>query len=317
MRRRRLLAVVVSAAAGCTSAEYRASGPRTPPPAPPTGEPSVATLEPAEARAQAVIRPLNEVYRRVRGPLTTFEIDDVSSEDLAAAERSMTAAREAAAAFADSVDDPPPAYRSVPTLVRAHGLLVDALAAVVDLETSLSELGVATARVDDPAGHLAPLREAVATVATAGSELAAVVETDPVVPQSVFLSTERVRGFATGFDDQSTAIGSLLDATERALAAAVAWRAGVAAFERDALGDARTAFDDALGHYRDATARLDGLEVAGSFADLAERRSCVATAGIEAVETAREAVDAARAGEPERAEQLLNTAETTRNRCQN
>jgi cellobiose-specific phosphotransferase system component IIA len=43
----------------------------------------------------------------------------------------------------------------------------------------------------------------------------------------------------------------------------------------------------------------------------------VATAGIEAVETAREAVDAARAGEPERAEQLLNTAETTRNRCQN
>jgi hypothetical protein len=313
MRRRRLLAVALVTVAGCTG-EYRASGPRTPPPAPPTDAADPTTADPVESRAQAVVRPLNRAYRLFRDPLATFEVDDVAEADLTAARSSVEAAREAVATFTDVVDDPPTVYRSLPAAVTMHERLVDALATAVDLVSSIRS--AATGRVDGPVERLAPLRSAVASLATTADDVVDVADTDPSVPPALFLTLDRARTLATGVADQSTAIGRLLDAVEHELAAGVDWRAGLAAFDREAFVVARRRFGDALAHFRDAADRLaSGLGAEGSFADLAERRSCVAAAGLEAAPTARRAADVAAAGDPERATGLLDTARSVRRRC--
>lgn len=314
MRRRRFLAVACSVVAGCAGTDYRASGPRTLPPEPPTESPSTATVDPVESRAQAVTRPLNEVYRVVRGPLTTFEVADVSRDDLSAARSSLANARGAVTTFSEAVGEAPPAYRSLPTLVTIHEHLLDALTAATELHSSLATLA------DDPVGHprgrLDTPRATTATLAALAGDLTDLVETDPTMPRSVFLTTDRTRTFAATLDGQSTAIGRLLDAIERELAASVDWRAGVSAFERAAFAEARANFDAARDGYRAAERLLDGgLGTDGSFADLTDRWSCVVPAGIEATSVARRAAAEAGAGDAERAERLLRTAEATRNRC--
>lgn len=316
MRRRRLLAVACSMAAGCAGTGYRASGPRTLPPDPPTESSSTATVDPVESRAQAVTRPLNEVYRVVRGPLATFEVADVPRDDLSAARTSLANARGAVTTFSEAVDDPPTSYRSLPTLVTIHEHFLDALTTAVELHSSLATL--ADDSVDDPQGRLDTPRAATATLAALASELTDVIESDPTMPRSVFLTNERTRALAATLDGQSTAIGRLLDVIERELVASLDWRAGVAAFERAAFADARVSFDAARDEYRTAEQLLDGsIGTDGSFADLTDRRSCVATAGVEAASVARRAAVEAGAGDAERAEGLLRTAESTRNRCSN
>ncbi|WP_318568414.1 hypothetical protein [Salinigranum marinum] len=314
MRRRRFLAVACSVVAGCAGTDYRASGPRTLPPEPPTESSSTATVDPVESRAQAVTRPLNEVYRVVRGPLARFEFDDVSRDDQSAARTSLANARDAVTTFSAAVDEIPPRYRSLSTLVTIHEHLLDALTTAVELHSSLATL--ADDSVDDPQGRLDTPRAMTATLAALASDLTDVVETDPTMPRSVFLTTDRTRALAATLDAQSTAIGRLLDVVERELAASLDWRAGLAAFERAAFADARANFDTAREEYRAAERLLDGgLGTDGSFADLTDRRSCVATAGVEATSVARRAATEADAGDAERAARLLRTAESTRNRC--
>jgi hypothetical protein len=314
MRRRRLLAVVCAAVAGCTGSGYRASGPRTPPPAPATDASNPTTRDPVEARAQAVVRPLNEVYRVVRGPLSTFRVAEVEHEDRSAAEESIEAARTAVTTFSE-MNDPPAKYASLPTLVTAHERLVDALAAAVDLDAALSTITVEI-EVDDPAERLAPLRSTVTTLAAVAADLTDLADAGPTVPPALFLTVERVREFAAILDAGATAIGRLLDGIERDLAASADWRTGTAAFEREAFADARTGFGDALAHYREAATLFDaGVGTEGSFADDADRWSCIATAGVDAAETARRASEVAEAGDVREAEQMLETARTTRTRC--
>jgi hypothetical protein len=314
MRRRRLLAVACAAVAGCTGSGYRASGPRTPPPAPATDASNPTTRDPIEARAQAVVRPLNEVYRAVRGPLSTFRVAEVEDEDRATAAESIEAARTAVTTFSE-VDDPPARYASLPTLVTAHERLVDAFTAAVDLNAALSAITVEV-EVDDPVERLAPLRSTVTTLAAAAADLAELADAEPTVPSALFLTVERVREFAAILDAQSTAIGRLLDGIERGLAASADWRTGTAAFERGAFADARTGFGDALAHYREAAALFDaGVGAEGSFADDADRWSCVATAGVDAAATARRASEIAEGGDVREAERTLETARTTRTRC--
>lgn len=273
-----------------------------------------ATADPVEARAQAVVRPLNDVYRVVRGPLGSFEVADVSAETLSRAQTRVTAAREAVTTFSTAVEDPPAAYRSLPRLVTAHERLVDALTTAVDLRTDL--VALTGASVSDPVARVVPLRSMASSLGTRADDLLAVVETDPAVPPSLFLTTERMRTFAETLAAQSRAVGRLLDVTQRELAAAVDWRAGRDAYDAGSFVAAGESFVDARDHYRDAASLLDGdLGTAGSFADVTDRRSCVAEAGLEAVSTALTAVDAARGGETARADRLVETAVTTRNRC--
>lgn len=316
MRRRRLIVASLSVVAGCTAESYYAQGPRTPPRAPETRAPSGSrsTLDPVEARAQAIVRPLNEVYRTVRGPLDGFEVDDVPREELAAAEASLARAREELASFSAAVDDPPTDYRSLPTLVAAHASLLDALAAAVDLHSSLA--AVVANRADDPAAGLATAREAVESLSTAATDLADAADADPTVPASLFLTVDRMRAFATGLDAQSAAVERLVDAASRGRAADARWREGVVAFDRRRYAEARTAFRAARDVYRGVDASLDGgLDTEGAFADLAETAACAAVAGVEAASTALEAVDAAAGGDRARADATLDRAETTRNRC--
>lgn len=315
MRRRRLIVASLSVVAGCTAEGYYAQGPRTPPRAPETRAPSgSSTPDPVEARAQAIVRPLNEVYRTVRGPLDGFEVDDVSRGDLAAAEASLARARQELASFSATVDDPPADYRSLPTLVAAHASLLEGLAAAVDLHSSLA--AVAANRADDPAASLAAARDAVESLSTAATALADAAEADPAVPASLFLTTDRIRVFATEFETQSVAVDRLVDAVSRGRAADGHWRDGERAFDRRRYEEARTAFRAARADYRTVDASLDAdLGTAGSFEDLTETTTCAAAAGVEAVSTALEAVDAAVAGDRARAESTLDRAETARNRC--
>lgn len=316
MRRRRLLAIAATAVAGCTGANYQASGPRTPPSAPPTDASSAPTADPVESRAQAVIRPLNESYRILRDPLATVEVADVSGAELSTAEAAIADAREAAITFSTAVGDSPAAYRSLPTLVTAHELLFDGLATAVDLHASLSTLD--PARVDDPSERLAPLRSATEALASTAAELVELADTEPPVPAAIFLTLDRLRQFAATLDGQSTAVGRLLDVSRNALTGAVDWRTAVAAFEREAFEEARTAFVDARTRYRNAASLLAAdLGTEGSFADLADHRSCTVQAALDATETALDATDAALDGDVARATQRLETAQTTRNRCEN
>ncbi|WP_380680661.1 hypothetical protein [Salinigranum sp. GCM10025319] len=314
MRRRRLLAVACAAVAGCTGTSYRASGPRTPPPSPATDVSNPPTQDPVEARAQAVVRPLNEVYRAVRGPLSTFEVADVSQDERSTVRESIEAARTAITTFSE-VDNPPARYASLPTLVTAHERLVDAFTAAVDLDAALSAITVES-EVDDPAGRLAPLRSTVTTLTMAADDLTDLADSEPTVPPALFLTIDRIREFAAILDAQSTALDRLLDGIERDFAASADWRTGIAAFERGAFVDARAGFDDALAHYREAAALFDaGVEAEGSFDDDADRWSCVSTAGVEAATTARRAAETADAGDVQEAERTLETARTARTRC--
>lgn len=313
MRRRRVLALACAALTGCTSAGYQAAGPRTPPRAPPTD--TAAAVDPVESRAQAVIRPLNEAYRVLRDPLTTFDVADVTRADLSAVERSLSTAREAVTTFAAAVTDPPAPYRSLPTLVTAHERLFDALTLAVELVAAFSQFD--DERVDQPTNRLDPLRSTATRFASTGDDLRDVAETDPTVPNALFLTHERMRAFAVTLDTQSMAVERLLDGWRSALRGTVDWRAGVAAFEREAFEDARTAFAAARLHYRTATDSLaDDLAIEGSFADLIERHSCRTRASLEAATTALDAVDTARNGAVARATQRLQRAKTTRNRCE-
>lgn len=321
MRRRRLLVATLAAVSGCTSAGYRATGPRTPPPRPETDAAPASTPDPVEARAQAILRPLNEVYRAVRGPLDDFEVADVSDEQLAAARDSLARAREAQSTFSSTVADPPTRYRSLPTLVAIHGSLLDALVAAVDCWSSLSStVPVASARADDTdtAARLTDAREAVQRLRTATTDLADAADAEPTIPPALFLTTERVRSFATTLDTQATALERLIDAMGAVHTAARRWRDGVTALERRRYDDARAAFRTAREEYRAASESLDAApDATGSFADLAESTACVASAGVEAASTAVDAVELASNGDVARAETRLDEAETTRNRCVN
>lgn len=313
VRRRRLLVTVVALGSGCTSTEYRRSGPRSVPTAPSTDVPS--TSDPSVDRTQAVVQPLNEVYRLVRTTLNSFEVADVSNETLSTARSQLERARESVS----DVDDPTGAYRSLPTLVTAHGLLVDSLAIAVDLYTELYALVAGDARetpLDDVSTRTEPLRSLSATLATRAADLANVVSSEPTVPPSLFATLDGLDGFATGLDRQATAVGRLLDVVERELAARVDWQAGVDAFDQGAFVVSETSFVDARDHYRDAATLLDGdLRTEGSFADLTEQLSCVVGDGLDAVSLALRAVDAARAGEIDSGRERLETAESRRNRC--
>jgi hypothetical protein len=269
-----------------------------------------------ESRAQAVVRPLNELYRAVRGPLGGFEVDDVTREDLDAAEASLARAREALSTFSATVDDPPADYRSFPTLVAVHASLLDALAATVDLHSALGV--VVSNRADDPTARLTAARAAVESLSTAATDLADAADTDPTVPPSLFLTTDRIRVFASGLDAQSAAVGRLVDAVSRGHAADVHWQDGVTAFGRRRYEEARTAFRAARTDYRAVDESLAAdLGTEGSFADLTGTAACAAAAGAEAASTAIEAVDTATGGDRARADSTLERAQTTRNRCVN
>lgn len=314
MRRRHLLLASLSAVTGCTTAGYRPTGPRTPPPAPETDVPSSASdpTDPTERRAQAVIRRLNELYRLLRAPLGSFDVEDVTPETLETAEASLARAREALASFSDVVVDAPPRYRSLPVLVTAHERLLDGLAGAVECWSALSGLEGESVT----AGVFERAHAAQQTLVAAAAGLRETVEQQPTVPAAVFLTVERLRDFAAAFETQSMAAARLVDASERLARGTGNWRTARAALERDAFQPARTGFDDARTHYRTAAETLDSIEdAAGSFADLVETRSCVATAGVEATRRGLDAVDAAVAGDVARAERLLERAETTRNRC--
>ncbi|WP_152042855.1 hypothetical protein [Salinigranum salinum] len=321
MRRRRLLVATLAAVSGCTSAGYRATGPRTPPPRPETDAAPASTPDPVEARAQAILRPLNEVYRTVRGPLADFEVADVSDEQLAAARDSLARAREAQSTFSSTVADPPARYQSLPTLVATHGSLLDALVAAVDCWSSLSSIvPVAPARADDTdsAARLTTARTAVQTLTTVATDLADAADAEPTIPPALFLTTDRVRSFATTLDTQSTALERLIEAVAAVRDAADRWRDGVTALERQRYDDARAAFSTAREEYRAASESLDaGPDPTGSFVDLAESTACVVSAGVEAASTAVDATELASAGDVARAETRLDEAETIRNRCVN
>jgi hypothetical protein len=213
------------------------------------------------------------------------------------------------------MDDPPAKYASLPTLVTAHERLVDALTAAVDLDAALSRITVEI-EVDDPTERLAPLRSTVTTLAAVAADLTDLADAGPTVPPALFLTVERVREFVAILDAGATALGRLLDGIERDLAASVDWRTGAAAFDREAFADARAGFGDALAHYREAAALFDaGVETEGSFADDADRWSCVSTAGVNAAATARRASEVAEGGDVREAERMLETARTTRTRC--
>jgi hypothetical protein len=319
MRRRRLLVATLAALSGCTSAGYRATGPRTPPPRPETDAAPASTTDPVEARAQAILRPLNEVYRTVRGPLDDFEVADVPDEQLAAAGDSLARAQEARSTFSAAVDAPPTRYQSLPTLVAIHGSLLDALTAAVDLWSSLSSLvPVASTRADDTdtVARLTAARTAVQTLTTAATDLADAADTEPTIPPALFLTAERVRSFATTLDTQAIAIGRLIEAVVAVRDAIDHWRDGVAAFERRRYDDALAAFSTARESYRVASESLDaGPDPAGSFVEPAESIACVASAGIDATSTALDAVELASIDDVARAETRLDEAETTRDRC--
>lgn len=317
MRRRRLLALAtaVVGVAGCAGSEYRAGGPRTPPPAPAT-EVAASSVDGVESRAQNVIRPLNEAYRLFRPPLVTFDLAAVPRDDVATAEDAVETAREAVATFSAVVTDPPATYRSLPALVTVHELLVDALAVAVDLSTALSQL--ATERVDDPASGLEPLRSQAMRLGSLGDDLRDLAATDPTVPDALFLTLDRLRSFATTLGRQSTAVGRLLDAVAPALAGARHWRRGVTSFERQAFAEAESAFTAARTRYRTASDALaDPIDTDGSFAAATARWSCATEASLDATATALDAVEIGRNGAVARATEALRTAQTTRNRCEN
>ncbi len=317
MRRRRLLVASLSALAGCTATGYRATGPRTPPPVPETEAPSSAPVDSVEARAQAVVRPLNEAYRLVRGPLGSFDVEDVTPETLDAAEESLARARESLATFSGEVANPPVRYQSLPALVTAHEHLVEGLIGAVECWSALSRLDDS---VDSPAAVLDTASEARETFAAAGTALHEVADEAPTIPAAVFLTVERVRTFASTLETQSTVAERLVDASGEALAGRADWRTARDAFERDAFEAARTAFDDARVHYRAGVDALDSLEnvenVDGSFVDLADARACAVRAGVDATTVGFDAVDAATAGDAARAEELLERAESTRTGCE-
>lgn len=315
MRRRRFLVASLSAFTGCTATGYRASGPRTPPPAPATEISSTAPVDPVETRAQAVIRPLNDLYRTVRGPLGSFDVEDVAPETLDEGEGTLTRVRDALASFEQGVSNPPDRYQSLSLLVTAHERLFDALAAAVECWSVLSSVDGDGVPAD---GALDTARSARATLTDVTTALRAVADENPTIPASVFLTVERVRAFTAMLETQSRIIGRLIDASERALAGSEDWRIAVGAFERDTFDEARNAFDAARVHYRAATDVLDAIPVAdGSFAGLVPAYSCLATAGVEATAGGFDAVDAALAGDVARADRLLERAETTRIRCPN
>ncbi|AUV83056.1 hypothetical protein C2R22_16550 [Salinigranum rubrum] len=317
MRRRRFLIASFSALAGCTATGYRATGPRTPPLAPETEISPSASVDPVEARAQAVIRPLNEVYRLVRGPLGGFDVGDVAPETLDDTEESLARAREALGAFSGEVANPPTRYQSLPALVTAHEHLVEGLTGAVECWSALSRLDES---VDSPAALLDTARSAREAFVAAGTALREVADGNPTVPAAVFLTVERMRAFASTLETQSTVAERLVDASGEALEGWTDWRTAMDAFERDAFEAARTTFDDARVHYRAGVDALDGVEntenVDGSFVDLVETWACVARAGVDATAVGFDAVDAATAGDVARAERLLERAETTRTRCE-
>ena len=317
MRRRRFLALAaaVTGVAGCTGESYQPAGPRTPPPAPPTERATAPTLDAVESRAQAVVRPLNEAYRIFRDPLVTLDVAAVARTDLQTAEAAVETARESVTAFSTGADVPA-RYRSLPSLVTAHELLVDALTAAVDLAASLSRLD--SERVDDPAVRLEPLRSQAVRLERVGTEVQELVASDPAVPDALFLTTDRMRSFATTLGRQSTAVGRLLDASLAALDGALAWRRGVAAFERHAFSAAESAFTTARTRYRAASDTLaDSRGADGSFAEAVARRSCSVEAALDAVPTALDAAVLGGNGDVARATERLRTAQTTRNRCVN
>lgn len=318
MRRRRLLALATAVGVvGCTGVEYRATGPRTPPPAPPTDDPTAPPADVAESRAQAVIRPLNESYRVFRGPLVTFDVTGVSRDDVSTAEDAVATAREAVGTFAAAVSDPPARYRSLPALVTAHELLVDALAVTVDLSASFPHPPTGRADDHDPAARLEPPRSQATRLGSLGSDLRDVATAEPAVPGALFLTPERMRSFATALVQQSRAVGQLLDAAAAALAGTTRWHSGVAAFERRAFADARTAFTAARTRYRTASDVLaDTLETAGSFETATSRWSCATEAALDATATALDAVELGRNGNVARGTETLRAAQTARNRCE-
>lgn len=314
MRRRSLLVASFSLVTGCTATGYRATGPRTPPPAPETDTSTAAPIDPVEARAQAVIRPLNELYRLVRGPLGGFDLADITTERLDNAESSLTRAREALAAFSQEVPDPPPRYQSLSEVVTAHEYLLEGLVGGVECWSALSRLDSG----DSPRRLLETARSARGTLTTAAERLRATADEEPTVPAAVFLTAERLRGFTVTLETQSTVARRLVDASYQTVEGVEDWRAATSAFERDAFDDARMAFDAARVHYRAAVDALDGVtDAEGSFADLVEARSCVAEAGVDATAVGFDAVDAAAMSDVARAERLLERAKTTRIRCAN
>jgi hypothetical protein len=314
MRRRRLLAASLSVLAGCTATDYRAAGPRTPPPAPETDAPSSVPVDPVESRAQAVVRPVNEVYRLVRGPLGNFDVSDVAPGTLTDAEESLARAREGLSQFSADVADPPAQYRSLPALVTAHAHLLAGLTGAVECWSALSRLDTG----GDPAARLLRAADSAReTFAAAGTALRDVADEDPTVPAAAFLTVERMRALAATLETQSSVAGRLVDASRQTVDGRADWRTATDAFERDAFEAARTAFDDARVHYRaglDALADVGDLD--GSFADLIDARSCVARAGVDATAAGFDAVDAAVGGDVARAERLLERAETTLTRCE-
>lgn len=314
MRRRSLLAASLSVVAGCTATDYRTTGPRTPPPAPETDTDAAAPTDSVETRAQAVIRPLNELYRLARGPLGRFDLEDVSTALIERAEASLNRAQEALSTFSQDVPNPPARYRSLPAVVTAHEHLLAGLTAAVEYWSTLSRL--------DGGGSLRDVldtaRSARERLTTAAERLRAITDDEPTIPAAVFLTIERLRRFAATLETQSTVARRLVDATDRTLDGVEDWRAATGAVERDAFEDARRAFDAARIHYRAAVDALEGVtDAEGSFADLAEARSCVAQAGVDATAVGFDAVDAAATNDVARAERLLERAETTRIRCAN
>ena len=317
MRRRRLLIASFSALAGCTATGYRATGPRTPPPAPETETSSSAPVDPLEARAQAVVRPLNEVYRLVRGPFGDFDVEDVAPETLDDAEESLARAREALATFSGGVVNPPARYQSLPAIVTAHEHLVEGLTGAVECWSALSRFDE---NVDSPTALLDTASSAREAFAAAGTALREVADGDPTVPAAVFLTVERMRAFASTLETQSTVAERVADASEETLEGRTDWRTATDAFERDAFEAARTAFDDARVHYRASVDAFDSVgnapNVDGSFVGLVETRACVARAGVDATAVGFDAADAATADDVARAERLLERAETIRTRCE-